>query len=75
MRLLHLKAEDIDRVVAEYDNGAKAIKEELLRMCWFMRGGLSYTESHLLTPDERELINKIIEGNLNTTKETQLPFF
>lgn len=72
---MHLDNEGIDQIVAEYDNDAKAIKEELLRMCWFMRGGLSYTESHLLTPGERELINKIIEGNLNTTKETQLPFF
>ena len=40
-----------------------------------MRGGLSYNEAHLLTVEERELVNKIIEGNLETTKETQLPFF
>lgn len=40
-----------------------------------MRGGLTYNESFLLTPEEREIIGKIIEENLNTTKESGLPFF
>jgi hypothetical protein len=62
-------------LVRQHDDHTKAIKEELLRMCWYMRGGLSYNEAHLLTVEERELVNKIIEGNLETTKETQLPFF
>lgn len=53
----------------------KALKDELLRLIWYMRGGLSYTEAHLLSPDEREIIGKIIEGNLETTQKTQLPFF
>ena len=40
-----------------------------------MRGSLSYTEAHLLTADEREAIGKLINENLETTKNTQLPFF
>ena len=40
-----------------------------------MRGSLSYTESHLLTGEERELIGKLITENLETTKTTQMPFF
>ena len=72
---MRLDAQGIDKLVSEYDKDAKALKEELLRICWYMRGGLSYTESHMLTFEERELVSKIIEGNLATTKETQLPFF
>ena len=72
---MRLNAQGIDKLVREYDKDAKALKEELLRICWYMRGGLSYSESHLLTFEERELVSKIIEGNLATTKETQLPFF
>lgn len=72
---MYLDARGIDKLIKEYDNGTKALKEELLKMCWYMRGGLSYTESHMLTHEEREIIGKIIEGNLATTKETQLPFF
>ena len=44
-------------------------------MTWFMRGGVSYEEIMLLGFDERELINKIIKSNLESTKESGLPFF
>jgi hypothetical protein len=72
---LYCDSGEIDKFINEYDDGTKAIKEELLRLCWYMRGGLSYSESHLLTVDERKLIGKIVESNLETTKTTQLPFF
>lgn len=75
MRLLSLDLDGIERLIKDYDTSTKALKEELIRVCWFMRGGLSYSESHLLTPDERVLINKVVESNLEITKETQLPFF
>ena len=29
----------------------------------------------MLTRDDQLILAEIIEGNLNTTKETQLPFF
>ena len=44
-------------------------------MCWNMRGGLSYEDAMLLGSQERELIGKIIEGNLEITKNTRLPYF
>lgn len=40
-----------------------------------MRGGMSYSEAQNLTMEERSIIVKIIEENLETTKNTQLPFF
>ncbi len=40
-----------------------------------MRGGISYSEAHYLSYSEREIISKIIKDNLETTKETKLPFF
>jgi len=40
-----------------------------------MRGSLSYSEAHLLTTDERLIISKLIEENLETTKNSGLPFF
>lgn len=75
MRLLYLSIEGIENLVKSYDNSTKAIKEELLKLSWFMRGGLSYEMAHLLTPDERELIGKVVEEHLAVTKETGLPFF
>lgn len=40
-----------------------------------MRGGLSYTEAHETTPEDREVMSKLIEENLETAKKTQQPFF
>lgn len=72
---MNLDADGIDAFVKVYDNETKAIKQELLKICWFMRGGITYDQSHLLTHEEREIIGKIIEENLKTTKESGLPFF
>jgi hypothetical protein len=72
---LRLDNEGIEKLVNQHDSDAKAIREELLKMCWYMRGGMSYSEAQNLTTEERSIIVKIIEENLETTKNTQLPFF
>jgi hypothetical protein len=75
MRLLNLTIEEIEEVVTELDADSKAIKKELYKMCWFMRGGLSFEEAYQLDRQDREVIAEIIESNLETTKETRMPFF
>jgi hypothetical protein len=75
MRLLTLTIEEIDEVVKEMDKESKAIKTELLRMCWFMRGGMTLEEAYNLDNETREIISNIVEKNLETTKETKMPFF
>lgn len=75
MRLLTLTMPEIEAYVADLDAESKAIKKELFKMCWFMRGGLSVEEAYQLDYQDREAIAEIIESNLETTKETQLPFF
>lgn len=69
-----LDIEGINQVVREYDDESKAIKEELFRLCWYMRG-MSPTEAYMLSYEDRVLIGKIIEKNLEITKETGHPFF
>ncbi len=44
-------------------------------MCWYMRGGISYDDAMMLSQSERAIIADIIKSNLETTKETRLPFF
>jgi hypothetical protein len=72
---LTLDSEGIERLLNQYEKEARAIKEESLRLVWFMRGGLSYNDSMLLSEQEREIIGKIIEDNMETTKKSGLPFF
>ena len=40
-----------------------------------MRGGASYDDIMNMSISERQSINKIIEDNLETTKNTKMPFF
>lgn len=72
---MSFKDEEIVEYLNSLDKDSKAIKKDLLKMCWFMRGGLTYEEAFNLSVQERELINEIIKENLETTKKSKLPFF
>lgn len=51
------------------------IKQEALKMAWFMRGGLTYDQAMALGVNERKMISSLIKENLETTKKSGLPFF
>ena len=70
-----LSNEEIVELIDRLDKDAKAIKKDLLSLCWFMRGSISYDDSVMLSFDDRQVISKIIKDNLETTKESGLPFF
>ena len=57
------------------DKDCRMIRQEALKMSWFMRGGLTYDQAMALGIQEREVINDLIKDNLETTKKTNLPFF
>ena len=57
------------------ENESKAIRDEALRFTWWMRGGVSYDEAMLLSMEERNMISKIIEDNMETAKKSQMPFW
>lgn len=53
----------------------KNLKHELLKVCWYMRGGVTYQESLEMSYEERKIVADIIKDNLETTKKTGQPFF
>lgn len=67
--------DEILREVKELENQTKQLKQELLKICWFMRGSISYEDVFYMSVEEREIIAKIIKDNLDSTKKTGLPFF
>ena len=40
-----------------------------------MRGGISHKEALNLSPEDREIISKLVKENIETTKKTGQPFF
>jgi hypothetical protein len=68
----------MDEIQAEVNNmekESKALKKELYKMAWFMRGSLSFEEVFQLDLNDREAIAEIIKENLETTKSSGLSFF
>jgi len=71
---LSLDLEGINELVVDYERESKALKDEIFRLCWYMRG-TPLSEAFLLSFEDREIIAKIIESNLKTTQESGQPFF
>ena len=70
-----MNAEEIDELIDRMDKDCRMIRQEAMKMSWFMRGGLTYDQAMALGVQEREVINALIKENLETTKKSGLPFF
>lgn len=70
---MELNAEDIVAYIEQLEKDSKALTKEILRICWYMRGGITYNDAILLTKTEREIIGDIIKDNIELTKETKMP--
>ena len=70
-----LSSEEISKLVEAMEEDTTQIRKEALKMCWYMRGGITYDQSLQLSIAEREIINGIVKENMETTKKSGLPFF
>ena len=57
------------------DQEAKTIKKRIFEMCWYMRGGITLNEMMQLGVSDMPIMTDVVEGNLETTKKTGMPFF
>ena len=67
--------EEIAEMLKDFDEDSKALRKSILKLCWYMRGGLTLEEAMTIGFQDRELISEIVDENLEVTKETKLPFF
>mgnify|MGYP005745428261 CR=1 FL=1 len=66
---------EIVKHLKEYENQAKNLKLEIMKICWYLRGGMSWQEALNLSPDERGIAAQLVKENMETTKKTGQPFF
>ena len=59
----------------DFDNQTKNLKLEIMKICWFMRGGMSWSEALNLSPDERAVAAQLVKDNMETAKKSGQPFF
>lgn len=68
-----LTLDEIDQEVKKLERESKALKHELFKMAWFMRGSLSIEQAYMLDQEDREIISKIILENIENSKTTGMP--
>ena len=66
---------EIVAYLKDFDNETKNLKLELMKICWFMRGGMSWNEALVLSPEERDIVAQLVKDNMETTKKSGQPFF
>jgi hypothetical protein len=62
-------------MVDAMEKETSGIRREVLKLCWFMRGGVTYEEAMQMSQQERDAMSDIAKDNLETTKKSKLPFF
>ena len=66
---------EIVSYLKDLENESKNLKLELMKVCWFMRGGVTWQEALNLSQDERKVVSQLVKENMDTTKKTGQPFF
>ena len=66
---------EVKQEIAKLEAEKKAFRFDLVRMCWYMRGGLTLSEAYMSTFEEREMVATLVKEHLDTAKKTGQPFF
>jgi|TARA_B100001093_G_scaffold420504_1_gene412445 hypothetical protein len=66
---------DIVKYLKDLENESKNMKLQIMKICWYMRGGVTWQEALNFSNDERDIAAQLIKDNLETTKKTGQPFF
>ena len=72
---MNLDNDAIVKLLEGLDKEARAIKNESLKLSWYMRGGVTYDDIMMMSSQERVMMGKIVEENMEVTKKSGLPFF
>jgi hypothetical protein len=67
--------DQVEKLTKEMVQSIYNIRKNVIQLTWYMRGGVSYSDAMNMTNEEIKAINEIIDGNMETTKKTKLPFF
>lgn len=66
---------DITKFINGLESSIKVIKDEIYKISWYMRGGVTSQELlHIYSYEDRTIMSNIIKDNIETTQKTKLPF-
>jgi|11BtaG_2_1085332.scaffolds.fasta_scaffold34578_2 hypothetical protein len=59
----------------EIESQGLELRNEILKLIWYMRGSVGLDEGFAMGYQDRKMISEIVKENMKTTKESGLPFF
>jgi len=72
---MSLSNSDIESYIEALERDARNIKDDIFRLAWHMRGGVTSQELfHIYSKEDRQIIDEIIRDNVELTKKTGMPF-
>jgi hypothetical protein len=65
---------ELEELVKNYDLQAQRIKEEIFKLSWYMRGGVTSDDLFFkYSFEDREILSKIIKENIEATRKSGMP--
>lgn len=52
---------------------AKQLRQLIAQICWYMRGSITWDQAWKLNLEERKIILKLIDDNVERTKKLKMP--
>jgi hypothetical protein len=69
-----LSAKEIEEELVRLDNEIKSFKQELFKISWYMRGGVTVNDLLFIYGyEDREAIYSVIKENIENTNVSGLP--
>jgi hypothetical protein len=69
-----LSNSEIEKYLKSLDQQAKDVKDEIFRLSWYMRGGVSSHDLfHVYSYEDRTILNDIVKSNIELTKKSGMP--
>ncbi len=66
---------DLEVYIEKIEGIAKSIKEEIFKISWYMRGGVTANDLlQIYSYEDRTIMSSIIKENIETTQKTKISF-
>ena len=75
MKLLTLNPDGVQKLIEDMEREVQDIYKSAMQLVWYMRGGVQFTDVMNMGETQRNIIHGVIKDNLETTKNSGLPFF
>lgn len=65
--------EEIQVLLNQYESESKALTKQVVEICWYMRGSVTWDQAWNLSPNQRKVIYDLINDNIDRTKKANMP--